>query len=181
MHIITLQTTNSPYYRCLPVVYQIIGENIQTICFFDIAFNHLLCIHIIIFDLHNSLEKDMQDSYFNSHFIDEETEGQRSWDSVLFLLQLSFRGGQGISLMPFVYWTKSCDSKLKLPSFWAYQTLIFKPPSYFWRNSLLCDPTRKAKEDSPCSLETGTWPRISHWVVPTQACEYWASNPMTQR
>lgn len=39
---------------------------------------------------------------------------------VLFLLYPSFRGKQGISSIPFVYWTKSCDNKLKLPSFLVY-------------------------------------------------------------
>ena len=102
----------------------------------------------------------MQDSYFNSHSIEEETARVREVESksVLFELHSSFKDGQSISLMFFVFWTKSCDSKLKLSSFQAYQTFTFKPPSYFWRNPLLCDPTRKAREASPHSLEPGTGP-----------------------
>ena len=95
----------------------------------------------------------MQDSYFNSHSIKEETERIREVESksVLFQLHSSFKDGQSISLRFFVFWTKSCDSKSKLSSFQAYQTFIFKPPSYFWRNPATMR-SHKESQRSPSAL-----------------------------
>lgn len=133
---------------CFPVVYQMVGE-IFIPSTPSIQYLTVFCFYSFIFDFHNNLNE----AYRIVILIPvsqkkKQRVGEVESKSVCFLLYPNFRGVQGISIMPFVYCTKRYNNKLKLPSFLTYQTFIFQTPSCFWRDSLRCHPSRKAKDDS---------------------------------
>lgn len=133
---------------CFPVVYQIVGEIFITSA---PLIQHLtvFCFYSFIFDFHNNLNEAYR-IVILIPVSQKKKQRVREVESklVCFLLYPNFRGVQGISIMPFVYPTKRYNNKLKLPTFLTYQAFIFQTPSCFWRDSLRCHPSRKAKEDS---------------------------------